>query len=123
MIHRHKHEMTLKFPSIKNDNMLSGEVHDAAAAGYTRKVHPERSFAGVHAGDSCPDRRARLSSRKLNSTAMLAVYDDLNHTTGPFLSALTGFERVRHGDAGESACQSLSSSSPFMKKGVDIALN
>ncbi|MEQ2213278.1 hypothetical protein XENOCAPTIV_012270 [Xenoophorus captivus] len=24
MIHRHKHEMTLKFPSIKNDNMLSG---------------------------------------------------------------------------------------------------
>lgn len=26
MIHRHKHEMTLKFPSIKNDNMLSGEL-------------------------------------------------------------------------------------------------
>lgn len=76
--------MTLKFPSIKNDNMLSGEVHDAAAAGYTRKVHPERSFAGVYAGDSCPDRRARLSSRKLNSTAMLVVYDDLNHTTGHF---------------------------------------
>ncbi|OXB74990.1 UNVERIFIED_CONTAM: hypothetical protein H355_011646 [Colinus virginianus] len=24
MIHRHKHEMTLKFPSIKTDNMLSG---------------------------------------------------------------------------------------------------
>ncbi|KAJ8004785.1 hypothetical protein DPEC_G00139920 [Dallia pectoralis] len=24
MIHRHKHEMTLKFSSIKNDNMLSG---------------------------------------------------------------------------------------------------
>lgn len=30
MIHRHKHEMTLKFPSIKNDNMLSGELHAAA---------------------------------------------------------------------------------------------
>lgn len=26
MIHRHKHEMTLKFSSIKNDNMLSGEL-------------------------------------------------------------------------------------------------
>ncbi len=26
MIHRHKHEMTLKFPSIKHDNMLSGET-------------------------------------------------------------------------------------------------
>lgn len=25
MIHRHKHEMTLKFPSIKTDNMLSGK--------------------------------------------------------------------------------------------------
>ncbi|XP_030226627.1 cyclic AMP-responsive element-binding protein 5 isoform X2 [Gadus morhua] len=25
MIHRHKHEMTLKFPSIKNDSLLSGE--------------------------------------------------------------------------------------------------
>lgn len=25
MIHRHKHEMTLKFSSIKSDNMLSGE--------------------------------------------------------------------------------------------------
>lgn len=79
--------MTLKFPSIKNDNMLSGEVRDAAAAAaaaYTRKAHPACSFAGVHAGDSCPDRRARLSSRKLNSTAMLGVYDDLNHTTGQF---------------------------------------
>lgn len=32
MIHRHKHEMTLKFPSIKNDNMLSGELHAADAA-------------------------------------------------------------------------------------------
>uniref|UniRef100_A0A3P8SUM5 C2H2-type domain-containing protein n=1 Tax=Amphiprion percula TaxID=161767 RepID=A0A3P8SUM5_AMPPE len=26
MIHRHKHEMTLKFPSIKNDNMLSDQT-------------------------------------------------------------------------------------------------
>uniref|UniRef100_A0A8P4KJB2 cAMP responsive element binding protein 5b n=1 Tax=Dicentrarchus labrax TaxID=13489 RepID=A0A8P4KJB2_DICLA len=26
MIHRHKHEMTLKFPSIKNDNMLSDHL-------------------------------------------------------------------------------------------------
>ena len=25
MIHRHKHEMTLKFPSIKTDTMLSGK--------------------------------------------------------------------------------------------------
>lgn len=30
MIHRHKHEMTLKFPSIKSDNMLSGEFAAAA---------------------------------------------------------------------------------------------
>ncbi|KAB0345851.1 hypothetical protein FD754_022777, partial [Muntiacus muntjak] len=26
MIHRHKHEMTLKFPSIKTDNMLSDQT-------------------------------------------------------------------------------------------------
>uniref|UniRef100_A0A6I8S6F5 cAMP-responsive element-binding protein 5 n=1 Tax=Xenopus tropicalis TaxID=8364 RepID=A0A6I8S6F5_XENTR len=26
MIHRHKHEMTLKFASIKNDNMLSDQT-------------------------------------------------------------------------------------------------
>ncbi|KAM7325268.1 hypothetical protein ACRRTK_015521 [Alexandromys fortis] len=26
MIHRHKHEMTLKFPSIKTDNMLSAST-------------------------------------------------------------------------------------------------
>lgn len=38
MIHRHKHEMTLKFPSIKNDNMLSGELHDADAAEFTQSV-------------------------------------------------------------------------------------
>lgn len=86
MIHRHKHEMTLKFPSIKNDNMLSGEVHAAAAD--TTKVHPERSLAGVHAGDSCPGRRARLSPRKLNSTAMLAVYNDLNHAIGPLVLSM-----------------------------------
>lgn len=30
MIHRHKHEMTLKFPSIKSDNMLSGEFASAS---------------------------------------------------------------------------------------------
>ena len=58
MIHRHKHEMTLKFPSIKNDNMLSGEL----------QTHPCRhtlpqpgsrgtcsSFAGVCRGDSWAD--------------------------------------------------------------------
>ncbi|ETE69375.1 Cyclic AMP-responsive element-binding protein 5, partial [Ophiophagus hannah] len=28
MIHSHKHEMTLKFPSLKTDNMLSGEKTD-----------------------------------------------------------------------------------------------
>lgn len=32
MIHRHKHEMTLKFPSIKSDNMLSGEFCGRVAA-------------------------------------------------------------------------------------------
>lgn len=53
---------------------------------------------------------------------MLVVYDDLNHTTGQFESALAGFEYGRHGEAEQSACQSLSSSSPFMKKGVDVAL-
>lgn len=47
MIHRHKHEMTLKFPSIKNDNMLSGESHDAVAASSLSRVDPERSFARV----------------------------------------------------------------------------
>lgn len=31
--------------------------------------------------DSCPDRRARLSSRKLNGAALLVVYYQVNHTT------------------------------------------
>ena len=43
MIHRHKHEMTLKFPSIKNDNMLSGELrlHQYSLTHALSRVHRE----------------------------------------------------------------------------------
>ncbi|TKS81957.1 Cyclic AMP-responsive element-binding protein 5 [Collichthys lucidus] len=42
MIHRHKHEMTLKFPSIKNDNMLSGELQLSVNSDpHTASVHGE----------------------------------------------------------------------------------
>lgn len=56
-------------------------MSDAGAADYIRKVQQEHLFAGVYVADSRPDRHARLSSRERNSTAMLVVYDDLNHTT------------------------------------------
>lgn len=54
MIHRHKHEMTLKFPSIKSDNMLSGEFAaaslqtDGTSAGFGGGERLVR-FAGVFA--------------------------------------------------------------------------
>ena len=38
MIHRHKHEMTLKFPSIKTDNMLSGKEPSGKEAWVSRSA-------------------------------------------------------------------------------------
>ena len=41
MIHRHKHEMTLKFPSIKTDNMLSGKEPSGKEAWVSRSATQE----------------------------------------------------------------------------------
>lgn len=75
MIHRHKHEMTLKFPSIKNDNMLSGELRTPSAE-FTESARVQVCAWVIH------DQTDTLIShfRKLNGTAMLVVYDNVNHT-------------------------------------------
>lgn len=123
MIHRHKHEMTLKFPSIKNDNMLSGELHAAPRCDLPRQSSP-RAFpcTCVRVGVSCPDRHARFSSKKNpNGATVVVVYYCVNHAT-----LLRFIQRslfcARRSAAEESACQSFSSSVPFMKKRVDVAL-
>lgn len=83
MIHRHKHEMTLKFPSIKNDNMLSGELrlHQYRLAHYLSRVH---GGLVVHL-QVCvwvTHAQAHLSIiRKLHGASIPVVCSNVNHMT------------------------------------------
>lgn len=83
MIHRHKHEMTLKFPSIKNDNMLSGELrpHQCRLAHYLGRAHRER-VVHLQVCALVTHAQTHLSViRKLYGTAIPVVYSNVNHVT------------------------------------------
>lgn len=79
MIHRHKHEMTLKFPSIKNDNMLSGELglhqYTLSRVHWELVVHLQVCASVTHA-------QTHLSIiRKLHGVSIPVVYSNVYHMT------------------------------------------
>lgn len=101
MIHRHKHEMTLKFPSIKNDNMLSGKS--------TRRLHHHRRARRGSRRENMQcvcrcvswwltSRHTCLSSEKLYGTAVPVVYSNVNHVT-------RRCSRYRDADVWPKCCQ------------------
>lgn len=90
MIHRHKHEMTLKFPSIKNDNMLSGELwlHQYRLAHYLSRVHGEL-IVHLQVCALVTQAPTHLSIiRKLYGVSIPVVYSNVNHMTHVTLAQL-----------------------------------
>ncbi len=83
MIHRHKHEMTLKFPSIKNDNMLSGELrlHQCRLTHYLSRVHGALA-AHLQVCALVTHAQRHLSIiRKFLVVSIPVVYSNVNHMT------------------------------------------
>lgn len=80
MIHRHKHEMTLKFPSIKNDNMLSGELQLSGNSDpHTASVHGEL-VVHLQVCALVTHAQTHLSIiRKLYDVSIPVVYSNVNY--------------------------------------------
>ncbi|KAM4689217.1 cyclic AMP-responsive element-binding protein 5 isoform 1-T1 [Discoglossus pictus] len=91
IIHRHKHEMTLKFPSIKNDNMLSDQTPTPTR--FLKNCEEVGLFNDI---DCSLEHEFRNAQEEENSKRNIPIHNAVGGMTGPGSHQLSNTRMPNH---------------------------